>query len=437
MNQEKPRSILSSIRAVAWFEFSRTIRRTGYWLSTIGFPLLVSVPPLMIFLTEGGAHITRMAKEAPVPGRVVVLDESGVLGPWVARRGGADPVSASAASWMSLRDPRPRWPREMRWVSTIEEGQKMVRDGEAEYFVHISRDFLISGSVSAYVHGQQSEGLRNRGDWIESWMARAYVEDKVTPDVMKRLIQSASIRFVDLKEAKEVSLKKKIQNSLLSTFVMVFFLLSIFSCSGYLLSALEEEKENRVFELLMTHVRAEELMWGKLLGLGAAGMLQVILWGAAGLAAATAFARGGFIPPMVLFFALPFFILGFFLYGGLMIGTGALGRTGRQSQQLAAMWAAVAVMPVILANPMVHHIQPLTARVMTYFPLTSPVSALSMWSEGHIESWELLLSLAILAASCHVVIRTAARLLRTAWLMQGKEFDLREVWRWYRESGDG
>ncbi len=54
--------------------------------------------------------------------------------------------------------------------------------------------------------------------------------------------------------------------------------MSIFITSGYLLQSVTEEKENRVVEIVLSSVPSLPLMAGKLLGLGAAGLTQVVIW---------------------------------------------------------------------------------------------------------------------------------------------------------------
>ena len=58
----------------------------------------------------------------------------------------------------------------------------------------------------------------------------------------------------------------------------LLFVISIFVTSGYLLQSVTEEKENRVVEIVLSSVPPLPLMAGKLLGLGAAGITQVVVW---------------------------------------------------------------------------------------------------------------------------------------------------------------
>ena len=54
--------------------------------------------------------------------------------------------------------------------------------------------------------------------------------------------------------------------------------LSLIFTSTYVLQSLGEEKENRLMEILLSSVSTRQLLTGKVLGLGAAGLVQVIVW---------------------------------------------------------------------------------------------------------------------------------------------------------------
>ena len=56
----------------------------------------------------------------------------------------------------------------------------------------------------------------------------------------------------------------------------ILLIISIFTSSGFIMQGLGEEKENRVMEILLSSVSPKQLITGKVLGLGAAGLLQIV-----------------------------------------------------------------------------------------------------------------------------------------------------------------
>ena len=67
-------------------------------------------------------------------------------------------------------------------------------------------------------------------------------------------------------------------NFIIPTIFSMLLVLSISFSSGYLLAGLGDEKENRLIEVLLSSVSTRQLIIGKVLGMGAAGLLQVIIW---------------------------------------------------------------------------------------------------------------------------------------------------------------
>src|SRR2546425_7924130 len=116
----------------------------------------------------------------------------------------------------------------------------------------------------------------------------------------------------------------------------LLLLMSLLTSAGYLLQGVVEEKENRVIEVILSSVTPQDLLFGKLLGLGAAGLLQLGVWVtvagfASSLLAAAALA---YLDWSLFLFCLLFFIGGYMMVGSLMTRTGVPGSNARESQPL-------------------------------------------------------------------------------------------------------
>ena len=156
----------------------------------------------------------------------------------------------------------------------------------------------------------------------------------------------------------------------------VLFLMSVLMTSGYLLQGTATEKENKVVEVLLASANPDEILAGKLIGLGAAGLLQVAVWmtmlfvtgfGAIPLL----FAAQVDVPWRTLVVALPLFMFAFLFFGSLMLGTGSLGSNMREAQQLSMMWSLTAALPLMLMSVLLREPHGLVVRVMTWLPLTA------------------------------------------------------------------
>jgi ABC-2 type transport system permease protein len=217
---------------------------------------------------------------------------------------------------------------------------------------------------------------------------------------------------------------------------MVLFLLSVLMTSGYLMQGTATEKENKVVEVLLASADPDEILAGKLLGLGGAGLLQIAVWLLMALVTGI-----GVVPMLVaarvevpwtaLGLAIPFFIMAFLFFGGLMLGTGSLGSNMREAQQLAMVWSLTAALPLMLMAVLMRDPNGTVARVLTWLPFTAgPVVVLRASTDaGSLAWWEIAGPFLVLIAATWIGLRVGGRLFRIGLLSTGARPSLREIWR--------
>src|SRR5262249_25412724 len=141
----------------------------------------------------------------------------------------------------------------------------------------------------------------------------------------------------------------------------------------YLLQGVSEEKESRILESLLCTVSAEELLAGKLLGLGGAGLTLVGFWMTIGTVLggpAAALARIH-ISPLLLIILLAYLLLGYLFYGSLMTGIGAITNNMREAQQFAFMFTFSNWVPFIMLTRILGHPDSRLAVGLSMFPMTA------------------------------------------------------------------
>ncbi len=189
--------------------------------------------------------------------------------------------------------------------------------------------------------------------------------------------------------------------------------------------------------MILSSVRPKDLLFGKLIGLGAAGLLQLAVWVSVGSFATSLLAAAAMaiLDWKLFLFCLLFFVGGFLMMGSLMTGTGALGSSARESQQFSAIWTVSLVIPpavtwmLILDEP-----NSWMARALGWFPLTGPLTMMIRLGTGKVPLWDVVVALFCLAAGVYVAIRGAAALFRLGLLMYGKRPTLAEIARQLRHA---
>ncbi len=226
-------------------------------------------------------------------------------------------------------------------------------------------------------------------------------------------------------------------------FVVLSFLTLVFY-GMWVASGIVAEKSGRVMELLVSAATAGQLVAGKILGIGLAGLAQVGLVLVPALLALLASGRigdallgpdsgagaslGALSPGLLLGFAV-YFVLGFALYASLYAGAGSLLSREEDLQTVALPLSIPAVagyFPAVLAlsgsnSPII--------RVASYVPLWSPFVMMSRLAVGRVEVWELALSLGLLALTVPVVALSATRVYRAGVVLYGQPPSPRVFWR--------
>ncbi len=205
------------------------------------------------------------------------------------------------------------------------------------------------------------------------------------------------------------------------------------------------EKTSRVMELLVAAVKPSALMGGKILGVGAAGLIQIAVWlgmGAAVLAYRTAIlgafgveGGGSALPPLAaaeMTIVLVYFVLGFFFYAGLYAAVGAMVSSDEESQQVQLPITMILVIGFVSLQVISNDPRGTPAAVMTMIPFWSPIVMPMRYVLGGASGLEVLASLGILVGSTAFVIRAAAKIYRVGVLMYGKRPTATELWRWLR-----
>ena len=206
--------------------------------------------------------------------------------------------------------------------------------------------------------------------------------------------------------------------------------------------AVIEEKSSRVFEVMLSVARADDLLTGKLIGVGAVGLTQIAIWVAAavlitGSAMAAPLLSGDFAIHFswaeAVFFPV-YFVLGFFLYSAFFSGLAATCETAQELQMymplaVIPVWLSFGIIPFLLNNPGSGW-----SIAASLFPPTAPFVMLPRMGLETPPAWQFAASIGILILAIWAVLWVSSRLYRVGILMYGKRATLPELLRWLRYS---
>jgi ABC-2 type transport system permease protein len=232
-------------------------------------------------------------------------------------------------------------------------------------------------------------------------------------------------------------------SALISVSVLFFVMYLVIMLYGMNVArSIIEEKSSRIFEVLLSTVRPEAMMAGKIIGVGSVGLTQVGIWlGAALLLTANSapINLGGDAIHLSLtagqvFYFLIYFILGYLFYSAIAAALGAMTNTEQELQQLNLFLMLPLLVSFFMLGPLVSAPDSTLARILALIPPFTPLIMYMRVSLGHPKPWEIALSLVLLSLSIYGLIWVTSRIYRVGVLMYGKRPGIREMLRWLRYS---
>jgi ABC-2 type transport system permease protein len=202
----------------------------------------------------------------------------------------------------------------------------------------------------------------------------------------------------------------------------------------YMLQGIAEEKETRILESLLCTVTPDDLMVGKLIGLGGAGLTLVAVWVVAGLgmmSTSLAFLHIE-LPMQLLVLGALYFFGGYLFYGSLMTGIGAITNNMREAQQFSMGFSIMNFFPFWILMKVVNTPNSGVAVGLSLFPPTAATTMLMRLSASSmtgavIPMWQIAVSLGALYLTAVAVLFLCAKIFRIGLLLYGKTPNMPEI----------
>jgi ABC-2 type transport system permease protein len=424
--------------AVARREFLTTVRRKAFLLTLIGTPAYFAV----IMLISTGAELSGRNQALDELRTVGVVDSSGLFA------GAQTEIRtelAGDAARIGRRSPLPAAPlafqTRVRFYPDPATAEKALRGKQINQALIIPSDYLATGRLRRYA---RSNNLFSNSDRrvITAWLARNLVQGRVDSLIALRVARPAEQEVLfALNRRGEFELKddaREIVDFMLPMMFSLLLGLSIIIGGQYLLQGVSEEKESRILESLMCQVNAEELMAGKLFGLGAVGLVVIGTWVGVGLAVSgPALAMLPIQLPLgLLALAVVYFLLGYLFFGSIMTGIGAITNNMREAQQFSVWFTFANFVPFIMITSILGRPDAPLATILSMFPPTAATAMMMRLTapSSNVPAWQVGLSVALLGFAGWIALRVSARIFRMGLLMYGKTPSLPELVRWARRA---
>ncbi len=384
---------------VAKHEFLATVKTKGFIFSLI-LPLLILL--LMVFAM---GFIPQMTSETPH--NIGFVDETGML--------------QTSENFIKFGD--------------FGNAKKALLENEINSFFVLPANYFETGKISVYSKGGFFSSRPTSS--IEAFLMDNLLRESNLDETLKeRIKEPANEEVITLNEKGEVEEKSGV-GFLIPYALGILLMIAIMSSSQYLMQGIVAEKENKTVEILLSSLSANELLSGKILGFGSAGLLQVLVWicsvGIILFLSPFASLFQGIQISWILILAIVYFILGYLLFAGSMACVAAPASTVRDAQQGAMIFTMLAILPMILLSIIVKAPNSVIAKVLTYIPYTTSVTTLMRIALVEVPIYEIAASLSILVISVLIMTKLSAKIFRTGILMYGKKMKMKDIFRYLRE----
>jgi len=387
-------------------EFLTTIKKKGFIILTLAVPVVILL----------GIGIFRLASSVVTPSAAVTR-----VG-YVDHMGGFTPLYELAGIELLRMD------SEQGATDALTEG------AIDEYFV-IPADYVATGTVARYTLEKELAPPPAVSSAIEGFLDSNLLATEVPPELIGRVLTTTSIVTTTLTTQGTVAESQGgFTNFIIPALFGALLAIALNVSANYVLQSLGEEKENRLMEILLSTVSPRQLLTGKLLGRGAAGVLQVLVWAVSmplllRLASATigGALRSIEVAPGLLVLGVIYFVLGYLLFAVVSLAIAAICSTVREAQGLAPLFTLAAIAPFWFISLLMFFPDSPVWVVLSFVPFSAPVLVMLRLGITGVPAWQLAVSMAILVASVLGGLWIAARLLRIYLLMYGKRPRLREI----------
>jgi len=358
-------------------------------------------------------------------------------------------------------------------AKSVEEAKTWVKE-EKRYGVLYLPSLDLKDPQGIQFYGLENPSISLIG-YLESALKRKIENQRlfnegIDPEILQEIKTEVSIQSLTLQDSGEEVLTDASVNYGLGFLSGILIYLFIFLYGNQIMQGVIEEKSSRIVEILVSSLKPFQLMMGKIVGIGAVGLTQFLIWvilifvlssfvlsflgmqmpqqQALEMANPEAMAMAqnqgdltsmlqvihgiDFVSLIVSFIL--YFLGGYLLYGALFAAVGAAVDSPSDAQQfmfpitIPLIVAYLGLFVFVLQDP-----NSTTSFWLSIIPFTSPIAMMGRISYG-VPFWELALSLGLLAVGFFFTTQVAAKIYRIGILSHGTKPSYKLLWKWIRSK---
>lgn len=436
---------LNNVVVVAKREYLQRARTKAFWITTLILPLFVVAISVVPSLLIAKSRSTQ---------RIVVVDETGRLGPDLVKRLNSQETKAPKKEEPNLR----RRGGEEGMITFQATAEPPAADRKAQE-ADLNRR-VLGKEIDAWVRigsgALADKPIEYHARNVSNVLTQSALREEISSAVRLVRFREAGIdparvdelsRSVQLEPQRVSATGSRAEGSLgaAALAMVLFFILyiAIIMWGQQVMQGVLEEKGSRVIEVVISTVTPFELMMGKLIGICLLGLTQLAIWlgtmlvvTSPGIVATLAFLPPGVSLPtlsaVTLINFVLLFILGFLAYATLYAGIGASFNNLQEAQQAASLAMVFVIIPVMVMYPVINDPNSRMATILSLIPMFTPLLMPLRIAIEMPPVWQVALAYALTIGFVIGMIWVCARIYRVGILMYGKKPTFAEIWKWTR-----
>jgi ABC-2 type transport system permease protein len=356
--------------------------------------------------------------------------------------------------------------------TTVDEAKELVQNGERYGFLLIPKIDLKS-PVGITYYGEENPNM-NLINYLENNLKKKIEEQRlfesgIDPKIINDVRTKVAIKSITLDDQGTETVSDATVNYAIGFLAGILIYMFIFIYGNQIMQGVIEEKSSRIVEILVSSLKPFQLMMGKILGIAAVGLTQLIIWivligtlttvvtGFLGMQMPQQQAMemassdlgqsmpnselgdilqmlsGINVTEIVLCFIF-YFLGGYLMYGALFAGIGSAVDAPSDAQQfmlpvtIPLIVAYMGLFVFVLNDP-----NSTTSFWLSIIPLTSPIAMMGRVSYG-VPGIELALSMGLLILGFLATTWLAGKIYRIGILMHGTKPTYKTLWKWIKTN---
>ena len=365
----------------------RNLKKPSFWIAAIlipvGFALYMGVAALVGYnvgeTVEAGTDTTDL--------KLGVYDESQYL----------------TDNKIVNKDEREQ---ELTLLESKDAGITAVKDKKIDVFYYIGKDFAESKKVEIYTKPENAGITDDYSMPIRSLLAKTASTNVSAIDfaVITGTVNYDTTTF-DFEDNHVIDTSEKVKEIIGPALALVCFYILMVVLGNRLTSAMVEEKENRISELILTSIKPANLIIGKIISLMIVGLIQLIILIVPMLLLYKVGQNGNLLPDW-LQLSLDFasiaqyallLICSYFLFTALSVIVGVISPTARDANSYSSVMVITVILPIFFINVFMPAGVSTLTYVLSYFPPSAPIALMLRGVFGNLPTWEFWLGLADIA----------------------------------------